>query len=166
MSAVPALPTAPAIWRPMQLDDVDAVVAMEQATCMHPLHAWTADNYRSSLRSGYWVRVCTDVQGAMQGVCVVMLGVDEAHLLNIAVAHAAKGQGLAKWMLARVDALCQAQTLGAIWLEVRLSNAAGLALYRAQAYAQVGIRKAYYPAADGREDAWVMKRKVPHAAME
>lgn len=166
MSAVLASASSPAVWRAMQLGDVDAVVAMEQAACMHPLHAWTADNYRSSLRCGYWVRVCADAQGALQGVCVVMLGVDEAHLLNIAVAQAAKGQGLAKWMLARVDALCQTQDLGVVWLEVRPSNAAGLALYRAQAYEQVGIRKAYYPAVDGREDAWVMKREVPHATVE
>jgi [ribosomal protein S18]-alanine N-acetyltransferase len=156
----------PAVWRPMQLDDVDAVVSMEQTACMHPLHAWSADNYRSSLRSGYWLRVCVDAQGALQGVCVVMLGVEEAHLLNIAVAQGAQGQGLAQWMLAKVDEMCQSQVLRVVWLEVRPSNAAGLKLYRAQDYALVGTRKAYYPAVDGREDAWVMKRKVPHASVE
>jgi ribosomal protein S18 acetylase RimI-like enzyme len=95
-----------------------------------------------------------------------MPGVDEAHLLNIAVARSAQGQGLARWMLLRLDDMCRAQALPVIWLEVRPSNEAALALYRAQQYAHVAIRKDYYPAIEGQEDAWVMKREVPHVEVD
>lgn len=154
----------PHVWRAMQLTDVTAVVDMEQQACQHPLHAWTVDNYRSSLRSGYWCRVCVDTEGHITGVCVAMQGVDEVHLLNIAVARGCQGQGLAVWMLAQLDAWCQSLKCQVIWLEVRPSNQPALALYQAQRYAQVAVRKDYYPAVAGREDALVMKRDLAHAS--
>lgn len=150
----------PHVWRAMQLADVPAVVDMEQQACQHPLHAWTTDNYRSSLRSGYWSRVCVDTHGCITGVCVAMQGVDEVHLLNIAVARDCQGQGLAVWMLTQLDAWCSSLKCPVIWLEVRPSNHPALALYQAQRYAQVAVRKGYYPAVQGREDALVMKRDV------
>ena len=164
----------PHVWRAMQLADVQAVVDMEQQACQHPLHAWTVDNYRSSLRSGYWSRVCEDTHGCITGVCVAMLGVDEVHLLNIAVARDSQGQGLAVWMLTQLDELCRTHACPVIWLEVRPSNLPALALYQSHHYAHVAVRKAYYPAVGGREDAWVMKRDVwraqaqeaRHAAMD
>lgn len=162
--------TMPAVlsdWRALELPDIQAVVAMEQAACLHPLHAWTVDNYRSSWRSGYWARVALNAAGQIVGICVAMPGVDEIHLLNIAVARECHGHGVARWMLAQLDALCRAQGLPVIWLEVRPSNQPALALYQAQQYVQVGTRKGYYPAADGqREDALVMKRLVPGMAQQ
>lgn len=153
------------LWRPMTLDDIAEVRQMEGPACLHPVHAWSEDNYRSSLRSGYWMRVACSPQGRIVGVCVAMFGVDELHLLNIAVAREAQGQGLARWMLAQLITLCQAHALASIWLEVRPSNTPARALYLAQGYVDVGVRKAYYPAPEGREDALVMKREVDHVSM-
>mgnify|MGYP003339299715 CR=1 FL=1 len=65
--------------------DIDAWVALERQACAHELHAWTPENYRSSLRAGYWSRaLCEPETGAVVAVCVAMDGVDEIHLLNIA----------------------------------------------------------------------------------
>ena len=41
-------------------------------------------------------------------------------------------------------------------LEVRPSNAKALAMYRHFGFAQIGVRRGYYPAASGREDALVL----------
>jgi [ribosomal protein S18]-alanine N-acetyltransferase len=153
-------------WRPMQLQDIDAVVAMEREACLHPLHAWSADSYRSSLQSGYWALVMTDASGHMAGVCVAMAGVDEAHLLNIAVAASAQGQGLGRWMLSQLDAWCLQQQLPHIWLEVRPTNTPAQALYARLGYVLMGVRKGYYPGELGREDALVMKREVTHVAVD
>jgi ribosomal-protein-alanine N-acetyltransferase len=154
------------LWRQMTLDDIPQVLAMERVACPHVLHAWSEDNYRSSLSSGYWLRVGCDPQGRIIAVCVAMFGVDELHLLNIAVARERHGQGLACWILDELVTLCQAQDLSTIWLEVRPSNERALALYRWQGYVDVGVRKHYYPASTGREDALVMKREVPHVALD
>ncbi len=148
------------VLRPFTVDDLPAVLAFERAACPHPSHAWSEDNYRSSLASGYWMRVCCLPGGQVVGVCVAMFGVEELHLLNIAVAREQQGHGVARWMLGFLLDLCRAHRLAAIWLEVRPSNARARALYARQGYKEVAVRKAYYPAEIGREDALVMKREV------
>jgi ribosomal-protein-alanine N-acetyltransferase len=44
-----------------------------------------------------------------------------------------------------------------MFLEVRPSNTPALALYQKAGFETIGRRKGYYPAADGREDALVMR---------
>jgi ribosomal-protein-alanine N-acetyltransferase len=156
--------------RPMTEADIPAVRAMEQAACLHPVHAWSEDNYRSSMRAGYWVRVRCDAQsGAVAAVCVAMDGVDEVHLLNIAVDRCYHGHGVASSLLTVLYERCRQRQAASLWLEVRPSNAPALALYRREGFADIGLRKNYYPAPSGREDALVMKREIslvngaPHA---
>lgn len=144
--------------RPLTEADIADVVAMEQDACLHPLHAWTVENYRSSLRAGYWARVrCEAATGQVVAVCVAMDVADEVHLLNVAVARAWHGQGLARTLLGILQERCRQRQLGLIWLEVRPSNARALQLYTRLGYEQVGVRKHYYPAEQGREDAIVMR---------
>lgn len=149
------------IDRPMTEADIPAVMAMEREACLHPVHAWSDDNYRSSMRAGYWVRVrCEADSGHIVAVCVAMDGVDEVHLLNIAVARAMHGQGLARELLAILYDRCRQRMAPLLWLEVRPSNEPARALYRAEGFVEVGVRKNYYPAAQGREDALVMKLDI------
>lgn len=150
------------IDRPMTEADIPAVRAMEMAACMHPVQAWSEDNYRSSMRAGYWVRVRCDADtGAIAAVLVMMDGVDEMHLLNIAVAQTWHGSGLARELMAVLYALCQQRSAQTLWLEVRPSNVRARNLYERQGFEVVGVRKNYYPAPEGREDALVMKRMIP-----
>lgn len=145
--------------RPMTEADIAEVVAMEEAACRHPLHAWTADNYRSSIRAGYWARVrCQAGSGRIVAVCVAMDGLDEVHLLNIAVNRDWHGQGLARSLLDTLEARCLQRHAPVIWLEVRPSNSVARAVYERLGYETVGLRKQYYPAEQGREDALVMRR--------
>lgn len=149
------------IDRLMTAADIPAVLVMEQAACVHPVHAWTEDNYRSSLRSGYWMRVrCEADSGRIVAVCVAMDGVDEIHLLNIAVAREHQGQGIARALLGLLYARCRDRQAGLLWLEVRPSNERACALYTREGFVEVGRRKGYYPAPDGREDALVMRRDI------
>lgn len=144
--------------RLMAEGDIPEVLAMERLACQHLLHAWTEDNYRSSLRSGYWTRVRQDAAtGRIVGVCVAMGGVDEMHLLNIAVDKALHGAGIARGLLALLYAQCRAAGSPLLWLEVRPSNERARGLYRSQGFVDISVRKGYYPAPDGREDALVMR---------
>ncbi|MGE5450246.1 MAG: ribosomal protein S18-alanine N-acetyltransferase [Acidobacteriota bacterium] len=146
--------------RPMTEADIPAVMAMESAACLHPIHAWSADNYRSSMRAGYWVRVRCDETGQIVAVCVAMDGVDEMHLLNIAVDRSLHGAGVAQDLMRVIYGLCVQRGAQALWLEVRPSNARARALYERQGFEAVGVRKHYYPALEGREDAIVMRRHI------
>ena len=118
---------------------------------------WSRGNFEDSLRSGYPAAVLHDAAQALIGYFVAMVGVDEWHLLNITVAPAHQGVGHGRFLLGYVVSLCRAQGVDVLWLEVRLSNARARAVYGRYGFAEVGVRRAYYPAAQGREDAVVMR---------
>ena len=147
--------------RPMTEADIPAVMAMEREACLHAVHAWSDDNYRASMRAGYWVRVrCEGDTGRIVAVCVAMDGVDEVHLLNIAVDREFQGHGIARSVLAVLYDRCRQRQAPSLWLEVRPSNQPARALYESEGFVDIGLRKNYYPAPQGREDALVMKREI------
>lgn len=143
-------------WQPMQLDDLDAVLAVENVIYPFP---WTVGNFRDSLASGYdcWIVV---ERGVMVGYAVVMTVVDEVHLLNLSVAAERQRQGIGGEMLESLCAMAAQSGLMRMLLEVRPSNTPALALYVGHGFTEIGRRRAYYPAADGREDAIVMGRML------
>lgn len=144
--------------------DIDDWVAEERQACPHVLHAWSPENYRSSLRAGYWSRALCEPDGTPGGrvvaVCVAMDGVDETHLLNIAVARSWQGRGLAHELLQTLCERCHQRHAEALWLEVRPSNTRARALYLREGFVDIGVRRQYYPAEQGREDALVMRREI------
>ncbi|MDT7837421.1 ribosomal protein S18-alanine N-acetyltransferase [Aquabacterium sp. OR-4] len=151
-----------AVHRAMQVTDLDPVMAVEAGAYSHP---WTRGNFIDSLAAGYDTELRLAPPGQLIGYMVAMRGVGETHLLNITVAPAWQRRGHARALLARLLAQCRARADEALWLEVRQSNAPARALYAACGFAEVGLRRGYYPAERGREDALVMRLGLPqHAA--
>jgi [ribosomal protein S18]-alanine N-acetyltransferase len=153
--------TAPEMsLRPMVMDDVDAVHALERSVFPHP---WSRANFVDSLASGYdaWVLrepAQAGADGPLAGYFLLMYALDEAHLLDVAVAAPRHGTGVGRYLLDRIATRAQAQGMSSILLEVRPSNERALAVYRRYGYAEIGRRKGYYPAHEGRrEDAIVMR---------
>ena len=140
------------LLREMTLNDVDAVLAIEQQVHAHP---WSLGNFVDALQANYFCRVL-EINGEVVAYAVLMLGVDEAELLNIGVALAYQRQGWGKKLLLALQALASEQKKQAMLLEVRASNAAAIALYQNVGFQKIGLRRAYYPAEDGREDAILM----------
>ena len=133
---------------------LDLVVAIEQRAYAH---AWSRLNFLDALHAGYQAQMLLADNGEVLGYFVAMKGVDEVHLLNITVAVEHQGQGLAGLMLDALAVWTRGQGLHWIWLELRLGNAAALRVYERQGFRRVGVRKDYYPAANGqRESAIVM----------
>jgi [ribosomal protein S18]-alanine N-acetyltransferase len=148
-------------YRAMTITDIDAVVSVEQTAYSHP---WSRGNFVDSLAAGYHAQVLTTPPAAARQLVayfVAMAGVDELHLLNITVAPEWQNQGHGSRLMDDVVALARQQRLAMLWLEVRISNVRARSLYRRYGFAEVGVRRAYYPAADGREDAVVMSMPVP-----
>jgi tRNA threonylcarbamoyladenosine biosynthesis protein TsaB len=82
---------------------------------------------------------------------------DDVHLLVIAVDPDSRRQGVGRRLLEEVYFLTQELGLSRVLLEVRHSNERAIRFYQKQGFAQIGLRKGYYPAAKGqREDAMVM----------
>ncbi|NEX62835.1 ribosomal protein S18-alanine N-acetyltransferase [Noviherbaspirillum galbum] len=151
--AVPALDSLR--FAPMTVDDLEEVMVIENSIYPHP---WTRGNFLDSLYSGYQAWTLREPGGALTGYFMLMLAVDEAHLLNISVRRDLHGKGLGRLQLDKAFAIARAHRLDSILLEVRPSNARALAVYERYGFERVGIRKGYYPAADNaREDAIVMR---------
>jgi len=137
---------------PMREADLAEVIAVESAIYTHP---WTRGNFADSIRAGYACRTWR-LDGELAGYFVLMAAAEEAHLLNLSVAAARQRSGHGKTLLGEAVAL--ARSLGALnlFLEVRPSNSAAQALYTRQGFREVAVRRGYYPARAGREDALVL----------
>jgi ribosomal-protein-alanine N-acetyltransferase len=141
--------------RPMTVGDVDDVYALECSVFPHP---WSRANFVDSLASGYDAWVLKDPSGVLAGYFLLMYALDEAHLLDVAVAAGRHGTGLGRYLLDRIAARARERDMASILLEVRPSNVRALQVYRRYGYAEIGRRKGYYPAHEGRrEDAIVMR---------
>lgn len=144
--------------RPIGVTDLDAVMAIEQRAYSFP---WTRGNFIDSLAAGYAAQMLLDGDGRPIGYFVAMPGVDEMHLLNVTVDPHWQGRGLSHLLMDAVDACCAERRAAMLWLEVRASNARARHLYARRGFSEVGLRRGYYPAAQGqREDAVVMSRTV------
>ncbi len=138
---------------PMSPAHVPAVVHVEQSAYSHP---WTPGNFVDSIASGYHMPVWFQ-DTHLLGYLVAMRGADEVHLLNITVAPGVQRRGWGSHLLESLIDWSRAREVHAIWLEVRASNHAAIALYQAHGFVQQGVRKDYYPLAlHQREDAVVM----------
>ena len=138
--------------RVMTQADVDAVLAIEQAVQAYP---WTRGNLTDALGSGYLCHV-DEADGEIRGYAILMPAVDEAELLNIGVAATHQRQGLGRAMLLEMFDMARAKNMKRVFLEVRSSNVAAIALYRSAGFGQIGLRRGYYRDANGSEDAIVM----------
>jgi [ribosomal protein S18]-alanine N-acetyltransferase len=139
-------------FEPFTPEHANALVRIEMLAYTFP---WTHANFLDSHRSGYQMQMLT-AGGELLGYFVAMRGVDEVHLLNITVAPEYQGQGWARLMLDGLSLWTRGQDRHWLWLEVRLSNTRAIALYERYGFGRVGLRKSYYPAKKGREDAVVM----------
>ncbi|MBI2307647.1 MAG: ribosomal protein S18-alanine N-acetyltransferase [Rhodocyclales bacterium] len=137
---------------PMNAGDLDEIMAIEASVYPFP---WTRGNFTDSLSAGYSAWVCR-VGGELVGYVVVMMAVDEAHLLNISVAGKRQHMGFGARLLRHALQVARRLGAGRLLLEVRPSNTAALDLYKHFGFVRIGVRKAYYPASDGREDALVL----------
>jgi len=143
--------------RSMTEADIAEAAAIESGVQAFP---WTTGNFRDALQAGYggWV-ACQD--GRIQGFALMMFAPDVAHLLLIAVKPGAQRSGVGHNLLRHCEGQAAARGLPALILEVRPSNTRALSFYRNRGFAQIGVRKDYYPAErNAREDALVMEKKL------
>ena len=140
--------------RPMHELDIPVVAAIEKAAYQFP---WSEGIFRDCLRVGYVCRII-DVAGDVGGYGIMSVGAGEAHILNVCIRDEYRSRGFARKVLLYL--LERARTVGMseAFLEVRPSNVAAARLYHSLGFEQVGIRRGYYQASVGREDAAVLRR--------
>lgn len=156
MSAVERRPLVTG-QRPMTVTDLDHVMAIELQAYPFP---WSRGHFTDSLAAGYLAELRVTGRELL-GYYVAMPGVDELHLLNLTVAPAHQGRGHARALLAHLADAAKAHHAAQIWLEVRESNERARRLYERWGFEAIGLRKGYYPAADGQREHAVVMRWTP-----
>ena len=141
---------------PMNERDLDAVAALEASIQAFP---WSRGNFSDSLQAGHSVWVCR-LGGDLIGFSVIMRVLDEAHLLNLGVCQRYQGKGYGARLLRHVLEGARLHGANKLFLEVRPSNERAVELYRHFGFNQIGVRRGYYPAAIGREDALVFDKEL------
>ncbi len=136
----------------MTLGDVNTVLKIEQAIQAYP---WTCGNFTDALNHGYECRV-DEQDDEIRAYAVLMPVLDEAELLNIAVAAGQQRKGLGRLMLREILNAARQKNTRRVFLEVRPSNIAAIALYRSLGFAEIGIRRGYYQNDHDKEDAVMM----------
>jgi ribosomal-protein-alanine N-acetyltransferase len=153
MSAVPKETTG---FRPMSEQDLAGIIALERDIYPFP---WTLGNFRDSLSAGYscWVYAR---DSHLVGYAVMMVAVGEAHLLNLGIARAWQRKGLGRQFMQHLFQVAQDHRATSMFLEVRPSNVPAQRLYHSLGFRDIAMRKKYYPAEHGREDAIMMARHL------
>lgn len=139
-------------FRSMTLDDVDAIVQIEQEVFAAP---WTAEAFQNELKQNMFAKyMVMEMDGDILGYGGMWLIVDEAHVTNIAIREPYQGQGLGRRLLGEMMKTAHWLRARRMTLEVRVSNERAQRLYRRFGFAPSGLRPGYY--SDNREDALIM----------
>lgn len=147
--------------RPMRVEDVAQVHAIERLSFPLP---WSRESFIREICEIDNSRLLVVVEdeetrAEVMGYACWWEVADECHVTNFAVAPAHRRKGVGDFLLGRILEDAKDRGLLRATLEVRLGNAAAIALYEKWGFTAAAMRPRYYP--DNREDALVMwKEKI------
>jgi ribosomal-protein-alanine N-acetyltransferase len=139
--------------RPIRAGDLADVVIIEKAATEFP---WSLKNFQGCLKAGYKAWVFSNETGEVVGFAILQKVVDELHLLNVCVKKQFQGEGIGHSILNFIIDYAKDSSFSLIVLEVRASNSRAQKLYSKVGFNEMSVRKDYYPAYSGREDAILM----------
>jgi len=144
--------------RPMVESDLDEILAIEQAAYEFP---WSRTIFADCLRAGYCCWVMLDNEARINAYSIMVVAAGECHVLNLCVQPQWQGNGVGRQLLDAMLKVASGHGADTAFLEVRPSNQAARQLYATGGFNEVGMRRSYYPARHGREDAIIMARSLP-----
>lgn len=154
MSAVRESSPPELLIRDMEPDDVLKVADVESKSYGFP---WSEGIFRDCLRAGYCCCVA-EIDHIVIGYAIMSTGAGEAHVLNLCVAEPYRCRGIGSSLLEHQLEFAKALGINDVFLEVRPSNPVAIRLYQSRGFAQIGVRRGYYQAVGGREDAVVLRK--------
>lgn len=146
-------------FRRMTLDDIEQVMKVENEVYEFP---WTSGIFSDCIRVGYhcWLAL---QQQTVVGHAVISIVADESHMLNLSIAGIHQNKGYGRQFIEFMVNEARAQQAQTMLLEVRPSNTAAINCYNSAGFNEIGCRKDYYPAQEGREDALLLARHISPA---
>jgi len=141
-------------FRFMHYDDLGEVIDVEKEAYTHP---WTLGIFRDCLRVGYkcWV---VEYDKKIIGYGIVMMAASESHILNLCIHPDYQASGYGRALLYFLIERSKIAGADMVLLEVRESNKTAIGLYQSSGFHELGVRRDYYPADDGRENAIILAK--------
>jgi len=139
--------------RPMRMTDVPHVHAIDCAVSTIP---WPRHMLHAELGKSGTVDVVCVIGNEVVGFVLASRYADVWHVLNVAVRPDHWRRGIGRLMLVEVLERTHERPHLGFTLEVRVSNAGAIALYRNLGFVDHGTRPGYYT--DNSEDALIMWR--------
>ena len=136
----------------------DDAYALHAASHVNP---WQKASFVDCLTPPYFALALED-NLKLIGYALVLMVLDEATLMDIAIIPERRGAGAGHLLLEKAISECRRRGAQTLWLEVRVSNNAAIALYERHSFEVIERRKGYYPSPSGREDALIMRRILAH----
>lgn len=143
--------------RAMREGDLYAVLAVENLAYEFP---WTIGIFRDCLRVGYYCCVLESREAGIVGHGIMSVAAGECHILNICVHPDWQRRGLGAGLVEHLLDAARRKSAHMALLEVRVSNETAYRLYARLGFDEVGTRRNYYPARQGREDAIILAREL------
>ncbi|MGH8860165.1 MAG: ribosomal protein S18-alanine N-acetyltransferase [Jatrophihabitantaceae bacterium] len=141
----------------MRADHVDALMAYEHE--LFGADSWTPHGYRAEIadRNRHYL-VLEGEGGELLGWAGLLVAADQGEILTVGVVPSAQRQGLARTMLAALYDEARRRGARELFLDVRVGNAAAIALYGSEGFTELGRRRGYYD--HGRVDGVVMRKSL------
>ena len=143
------------MFRPMFPGDLPAVTAIEEESFSDP---WSEAGFADAMKAPGAMCTVAARGEKIEGYAIFYTVMDEAELLNIAVAKESRGQKLGERMLVVAMQKLEMRGIRHFYLEVRESNRAARSLYTKLGFGEDGIRRDFYE--KPREDAVTMSFHV------
>jgi ribosomal-protein-alanine N-acetyltransferase len=145
---------------PLSEDDLDAVLSIESASFSRP---WNRSHFLSELHSPHAFPLGAFSGAELLGYICPMQLLDEGQILDVAVAPDHRGKGIGRLLVCTALDQCRRRGAVVVSLEVRISNADAISLYRNIGFIESGRRKGYY---ENGEDALLLDYRFPEGEKE
>lgn len=136
----------------MKSSDVDSMMLIEQSCHTHPM---SHKNMLSCFGGRYFSKGLY-IDDSLVGFYMAEMAGPDFTLMDICISPQYQGKGYAKSLIENLIEEANNRNAESIFLEVRVSNISAIGLYEKCGFNEMGIRKDYYPAGNGREDAKLM----------
>jgi len=139
----------------MDQSHVDQIAQLEKECFSDP---WSVQSITYELTNplSLWLVAVSD--GAVMGYIGSQSVLGEADMMNLAVASAARHQGLGQRLVEELIRRLRQQGIYKLTLEVRVSNEPAIRLYQKLGFQQLGRRPRYYH--HPQEDAFIMGKEL------
>ena len=144
-------------FRQMVLEDISAVIQLENEVYQFP---WTDRIFKDCIRVGYdcWL---AHLGNTIVAHAVISIAAGESHILNLSVTRNHQGKGIGKQFIQFLLNIARNKRAQIMMLEVRPSNIRAINCYSSAGFNEIGCRKDYYPAPNGKEDALLFAKQIP-----